>query len=499
MNTNYYYNPISARATKLAINIPKASDVDEDLFFRQILFENLPVTGNDWIERKDTNKQYDEWKSIPHGVDAAGSSVTLAEVAWKLLKKKHDEITGPLVNQRFGFQFNVDGSMMPILVVRQKNYWPIIIQIKTWKTGELTSQYIDDFVSVLESNISQIRLCLKGWNEALLGAWPTSEPSSVKIFGFVFGSTVSLSDDFKNGKYGKYPRFVTDPDYDSILGSGKNGVLELGAEKSPWNLKSGTKILNVDSNFWADPSIDLLNLQSNGENSDYNDRGTFFNTEECTHNHPAFVNDKPFFVTKILTDMKCEEECTKGMWAARHYITINGYEGGTTKEAKRIICHEMMHTLLGVYDTYRIGNCSNFTTVSERDQCETDPARRLTEGRNGPEWFAQIPDGETILHWGLSLTAFDVAYIRMQYKRQIDAYKTHLTGSSIAGVSSALAQNRPNDTPTPTPTPTPTESNKDDTQGVFSVSYNFIVLFVLSLILAIAMPFFLKSRQKEVE
>lgn len=500
---NYYYSEkcVSARATNININIPKASDVDPDLYFRQILFENLPVTGNGtWLPHNDTHTHYEEWKSISHGKGADGvTPLTVADVAWKLLKKKHDTI----IDDRFGFQFDVDNSMMPILVLREKNFWPIILQIKC---TSVTTQDIDDFVSVLEFNLAQIRLCLQGWNEAVLGAWPTAEPSTVKIFGFVFGK--EPTDDFTNGKYGTYPRFVVHEDNADILLTGNNGTVGgkkgLGAERSPWNLISGSStVLNVNSlNFWSDPDINLLTLQSNPNDpidEAYASLGTFVNTSRCHTDHPAMGNEA-FFVTKVHTD----KESGDAMYAARHYIYIGGFDAltrGSNKweDAKSIILHEMMHTLLGVYDTYKIGNCSNLP-AAEQDSCENDPYKRDLVGwtdpncehnpgcdylpelyRGGDEWFATFPATKTILHFGDSLTAFDVAYIRMQYKRQIDFY-SQLSARRTNSVSSAYSQTQGSHTHSNNNTEPPPEEVNEQQAG----DDDYVLFVTIALLIVIS-------------
>ena len=400
--------------TAIQINIPKAEDIDENFFYRVVLFENLPTIGSNIMPTLDTATQYENWKTIPHGVDSDNTTpLTLADATWKILKKKHQT---PFP----GIEFNLDNAKMPILVLREKNYWPIIVQIKSWRASTLNTGDIEEFVSILTSHLAQFRLCLKNWNEKNLGTWNTTDPSTVKIFGFVFSSDVAskLSDDFMNGIYGKYPRFVTLPEFDHILTSGNNRTRQLGAEKSPWNLKIGNTILDVDSNFWRDPSTDITNLQSNGPNLDYEQRGTFYNSNVTRNDHPSMGNE-PFFLTKVHTDM----EANDAMFASKHYIYIGGFHspiGKLLPNAKSIICHEMMHTFFGVFDTYRIGNCSAFVTTSEQAACEN--RRWLMQGRNGPEWYATFPSDKTILHYSKSLTAFDVAYIRMQYKRQVDKY-----------------------------------------------------------------------------
>lgn len=419
----------SARAERISVSIPNASDIDANLYWRKILFENLPTTGSDtgthtFMPRLDTSEQYRTWRGISHGTDTEHKNVTVAEVAWRLLKKKH-ETTFP------GSEFNVDRSMMPILVLRKMNFWPIILQIKSLPDGqEITTSYIDDFVSVLNFNLSQIRLALEGWNETLLGSWRTKDPSTVKIFGFVFSSVVQLSQEFKQGHYGLYPRFVTHENYDDILTTTHNHhrTFDLGAEKSPWDLRSGDIILDVNSNFWRNESTDLLNLQSNGENQGYRDRGTFENSDVCMEAHPAMGNS-PFFLTKVHTDVNAQT----GMFAGRHFIFIGGYSGGTTEEAKSIICHEMMHTFLGVFDTYKLGT-DDLVCNPDDSLCSTDHANRsfvwqvngTTMRGDTPDWFATFPEDKTILHYSRSLTAFDVAYIRMQYKRQIDSFRDRL-------------------------------------------------------------------------
>lgn len=507
MNYHYSKKNLSARPASVTINIPKASDIDPDLYFRQILFENLPVTGNGtWLPSNDTKKTYEEWKNLSWGKGADGvTPVTVAEVAWKLLKKKNDTI----IDDKFGFQFDVDNSMMPILVLKEKNFWPIILQIKC---TSVTTQDIDDFVSVLETNLAQIRLCLQGWNEALLGAWPTAEPSTVKIFGFVFGK--EPTDDFTNGKYGTYPRFVVHEGNADILKTGSNatvgGMKGLGAERSPWNLKSGSTVVNVNSlTFWPDPTIDLLNLQSNPNDpidEEYASLGTFVNTSRCHTDHPAMGNEA-FFVTKVHTD----KEDGDSMYAARHYIYIGGFEVLTRgsdiwERAKSIILHEMMHTLLGVYDTYRIGNCSNLP-AAQQDSCENNPKKRELVSwtdpncehdpqcdylpelyRGGDEWFATFPEDKTILHFSDTLTAFDVAYIRMQYKRQMDFY-SQWSAQRTNSVSSALSQTQVSHATssngvTTNPNPTPKQV-KENLQYAIHVYVLFVIIGLFIVIAAI--------------